>query len=107
MQPLSPQQARFVEQYLVDPVAARAAERASYSAKTARGQGSRLLKLPQVQAAIREGEERRAQHVEVKQDDVLRELLVMAVARKDIRDSDKLKALEILARHLKLLTDRV
>src|SRR5213082_3478591 len=81
MQPLSEQQARFVEQYLVYPVAARAAERAGYSARSARAQGSRLLKLPQVRAAIREGEERRAAKVEVKADEVIRELKVMAFLR--------------------------
>jgi phage terminase small subunit len=107
MQPLSEQQARFVEQYLVDPVAARAAERAGYSAKSARAQGSRLLKLPQVRTAIREGEERRAAKVEVKADEVIRDLKVMALARDDIRDSGKLKALELLGRHLKLFTDKV
>ncbi len=40
---LTPKQARFVEEYLIDLNATQAAIRAGYSAKTAEVQGSRLL----------------------------------------------------------------
>ncbi len=40
---LTPKQARFVEEYLIDLNATQGAIRAGYSAKTAEVQGSRLL----------------------------------------------------------------
>lgn len=43
---------RFVKEYLLDPNATQAAIKAGYSEKTAKQAGSRLLKDPQVQAAI-------------------------------------------------------
>lgn len=76
--PLSAQHARFVQEYLVDLNATKAAERAGYSAKTARSQGSRLLTNAAVAAAIATGQAARSERVEVKSDDVLRELLHLA-----------------------------
>jgi phage terminase small subunit len=74
MQSLNPRQARFVEEYLIDLSATKAAERAGYSAKSAKSLGSRLLGRPAIAAAIREAKERRSGVVEVKQEEVLREL---------------------------------
>ncbi len=44
----------FVEEYLIDRNATRAAKAAGYSERTAYSQGSRLLKKVEVQAAIQE-----------------------------------------------------
>lgn len=49
---LTPKQERFVEEYLVDLNATKAAIRAGYSPKTAEQQGYQLLQIPSVQAAI-------------------------------------------------------
>jgi phage terminase small subunit len=100
-------EARFVEEYVTCLNATQAAIRAGYSARTAKQQGSRLLTRPHVAAAVQEAQERHAAKVEVKADEVIRELKVMAFARDDIRDSDKLKALELLGRHLKMFTDKI
>lgn len=72
---LTPKQQRFVDEYLVDLNATKAAERAGYSVKTAQEQSSRLLSKPHVQAAIAEAKARRAARVEVDQDAIVRELL--------------------------------
>jgi phage terminase small subunit len=80
---LTPRQARFVQEYLLDLNATQAAIRAGYSAKTAEQQGSRLLSFVGVRGAVDEALAARAQRVEVKQDDVLRELL--RIARADAR----------------------
>jgi phage terminase small subunit len=51
---LTPRQARFVAEYLVDLNATQAAIRAGYSAKTAQEQSSRLLSNAMVAAAVAE-----------------------------------------------------
>lgn len=66
--------ARFVEAYLIEPNATKAARAAGYSAKTARVQGSALLTNPAVKAEIRRRQDARALRVEVKQDRVVEEL---------------------------------
>jgi phage terminase small subunit len=55
---LTPQQERFVAEYLIDLNATQAAIRAGYSAGTARQQASRLLSKVNVQSAIAEGKKR-------------------------------------------------
>lgn len=150
---LGPKQAAFVAEYLVDLNATQAAIRAGYSRNSAESQGARLLTNAKVRAAVDAAMALRAERVEVKQDDVLRELL--RVARTDISDAfddkgrfrdfkdmpvdlrraissvetleefegggdnrvqtgqtrkvkfwDKVKALELLGKHLKLWTDK-
>ena len=49
---LTPRQAKFVEAYVLDPVAARAARSAGYSANGAKVTGCRLLTNPNLQAAL-------------------------------------------------------
>lgn len=73
--PLTPKQNAFVAQYLVDLNATQAAIRVGYSEKTAESQGARLLTNAKVAQAVSEAMARRAERVEVKQDDVLRVLL--------------------------------
>jgi phage terminase small subunit len=70
---LTPKQARFVEEYLVDLNATQAAIRAGYSAKTANEQGSRLLANASVAAAVYDGQKARSQRTEITADRVLQE----------------------------------
>lgn len=77
---LTPQQARFVEEYLVDLNATQAAIRAGYSARTAYSQGQRLLKHVEVAKAIKAAMDARSERVSVTADDVLRELWSIATA---------------------------
>ena len=51
---LTPKQARFVEEYLIDLNATQAAIRARYSEKTAKSAGHENLTKPDIQAAITE-----------------------------------------------------
>ena len=108
---LTPKQYRFVTEYLVDLNASQAALRAGYSPRTAPQQGSRLLKNVDVQAAIATQQSQQLQAVEVRIEDVLRDL--KAIAHTDLqtlseqsgiqaRWADKLKALELLMKHLGL-----
>jgi phage terminase small subunit len=52
--PLSPKQARFVEEYLQDLNATQAAIRAGYSPKTADVQAFQILRIPKVRTALSE-----------------------------------------------------
>lgn len=80
---LTPKQAAFVREYLVDLNATQAAIRAGYSAKTAAEMGFENLNKPQIRDAVSKSQQARAERVEVKADDVLRELLKLA--RSDVR----------------------
>jgi phage terminase small subunit len=53
--PLTPKQARFVAEYLIDLNATQAAIRAGYSAKTARQQGAENLSKPDIAEAVSVG----------------------------------------------------
>jgi phage terminase small subunit len=71
---LGPRQERFVEEYLLDLNAKRAAIRAGYSPKTAEAQGSRLLSNVKVQRALTARMAARSQRTEVAADRVLLEM---------------------------------
>lgn len=77
---MTPKQARFVDEYLIDLNATQAAIRAGYSAKTAEVQGSRLLRDAKVQAAISARQTLRSERTEITQDRVLEELWAIATA---------------------------
>lgn len=138
---LTPKQARFVEEYLIDLNATAAAQRAGYAAKTAYSIGQRLLKHVEIQSSIEAAKARRSERTEISQDAVIKELAKVAfgdirsvmdwgphgVKLKESRDlspdaaalvaevsetstesggslklkvNDKLKALELLGKHL-------
>lgn len=71
---LTPKQALFAQEYLVDLNATAAAIRAGYSAKTAEQQGYRLLRNVQVAAAIQAGMSKRSAKAEVKAEQIVAEL---------------------------------
>jgi phage terminase small subunit len=72
---LKSKQAAFAREFLVDLNATQAAIRAGYSEHTAESQGSRLLSNAKVKAVVDAAIAARAARVEVKADDVLRELI--------------------------------
>lgn len=81
---LTPKQARFVEEYLVDLNATQAAIRAGYSARTAGQTSFELLKKPEIQILISEAQKKRSKRTEITQDRVLQELAKLGFG--DIRD---------------------
>jgi phage terminase small subunit len=127
---LTAKQLRFVSEYLLDLNATQAAVREGYSEASAHAQGHRLLKDAEVAAAVAEAQGKRAARTLVTQDDVLRELRDVAMADPDavpedapeaeaheaprprrressLRYEHKLRALELLAKHLGMLKERV
>jgi phage terminase small subunit len=104
---LTPKQAAFVMEYLKDLNATQAAIRAGYSKKTASSQGERLLRNAKVQAAVTKGREKLAAKVEVTTERVLGGLLAEAMADDGpMCKGARVKAWELLGKHLGLLTDR-
>ncbi len=81
---MTPQQARFVQEYLVDLNGARAAIRAGYSPDTAQPQSSRLLSNVKVWEAVQEGRKALGEKLGATAERVLAELVRLAFA--DIRD---------------------
>jgi phage terminase small subunit len=71
---LTPKQAQFVAEYLIDLNATQAAIRSGYSEKTANEQGSRLLAKVKVAEAIADAQGKRSERTEITQDRVVAEL---------------------------------
>ncbi|MCE8034604.1 terminase small subunit [Billgrantia tianxiuensis] len=71
---LTPKQSRFVDEYLVDQNATKAAERAGYSAKTAYSQGQRLLKNVEIRRRVDDGLLKQQERTQITSDDVLQQL---------------------------------
>lgn len=98
---MTDKQKRFCEEYLVDLNATQAALRAGYSEKTAYSIGDENLKKPEIQNYLRELMQERSQRTEVTADTVIRELKQIALAEDvEISGRDKIKALELLGKHL-------
>ena len=151
---LTPRQARFIKEYLVDLNATQAAVRAGYSQKTASIIGQENLRKPNIATAIKDAQQQRSARTDVTADAVVRELAYIAfgdisglfdaqgrlreahdlapgvrarIAAIDVvrertravgdttveessvkvRVWDKVRALELLAKHLGLLTEQV
>ncbi len=75
---LTPKQARFVQEYLVDLNATRAAIRAGYSEKTAKAIGHENLTKPDIAAAVKAARQQLAEKVEITQEWVLGNLKTVA-----------------------------
>lgn len=81
---LSPREAAFVREYLVDLNASQAAIRAGYSPKTAGQQAHAMLKRVGIASALSKAQAERGARVQLEADAVLRELAILV--RSDVRD---------------------
>src|SRR5690348_14082739 len=73
-QDLTPRQAKFVQEYMVDLNATQAAIRAGYSPQTAEQQGARLLKNVKVASTVQAALAERSERTRLKADAVIEEL---------------------------------
>lgn len=76
---LTPKQALFVKEYLVDLNATQAAIRAGYSEKTAGATGNENLQKPEIADAVRQAMEERGERTEITADRVLVEIERLAL----------------------------
>jgi phage terminase small subunit len=84
MHSLTPKQRRFVEEYLVDLNATRAAQRAGYSPQSAGKIASQLLGKTRIQEAIATAQADLSLRVNIRQEQVVQTLAAIAFA--DISD---------------------
>lgn len=102
MAKLTPKQERFCQEYIIDLNGAQAAIRAGYSSKDAHAQAARLSANVGIQKRIAELQQEKNKALDLKAEDTLREIARMAFAPdtdERIRPADKLKALDMLAKH--------
>ena len=105
---LNAKQSLFVQEYLIDKNATRAAKAAGYSAKSAYSVGHENLRKPDIKKAIELGLKAQADKADVSADRVLQELAAIAFSEwPDHNVSGKLRALELLGKHLGLFTNKV
>ena len=108
MAKLTPKQQRFVDEYLIDLNATRAAIRSGYSPKTAEQQGFQLLKKTSVSEAIEQAQQERQKRTLVTQDDVIRGLLTEAEWQGEgSSHSARVSAWAHLGKHLNMFTDKI
>ena len=106
--PLTPKRKRFVQEYLVDLNATRAALRAGYSAKTAYRIGAELLQKTSVREAVALAQEELAARAGRRAEDVLGDIRDIGREARDGGDlKTALKACELEGKHLGLFKDKV
>ena len=106
--PLPPKQQRFVDEYLLDLNATRAAVRAGYSARNAGKIGPALLGKSRVSAAVAAAIAERAGRVQVTADDVVRGLLAEArLPGERSSHAARVSAWGLLGKHLGMFKDKV
>lgn len=100
---LTPKQARFVEEYLVDLNATQAAVRAGYSARSAKQVGYENLTKPYIQSAIQDYQKQLAVEAGVTPEKIVKELAKLAFLDiNDLFDSDwNLKNASQVPNHVK------
>ena len=71
---MTPKQARFVREYLIDLNATQAAIRCGYSERTAKQQGSRLLTNADIAEAVAKGQAKAAERLGLTLDGILQDI---------------------------------
>lgn len=98
---LTPKQAAFVQEYMIDLNATQAVLRAGYQMTEAAAavHGSKLLRNAKIQKAIQEARKDIEARCRVTADWVLEQIAAIATDE-EARTADRLKALELLGKHL-------
>ena len=101
----NPRRETFVRHYLESGNATKAAIAAGYSEKSAAAAGSRLLTIPEVKGAIDGALLRQAELSDISATFVLEGIRAIA-ENPNARHSDRLRAYELLGKHLRLFTGK-
>lgn len=103
---MTPKQEAFAIEYLKDKNATQAAIRAGYSKKTARSIACEMLARPDIQQFVRERQEEALRNATVTVDGIVDQLRDIA-ANPLSKDSDRIRALELIGKYLGMFTERV
>ena len=102
---LNDKQRRFVKEYATDLNATQACIRAGYSPRTAGAQGSELLKVPKIRELVNKQAQTAADKLGLTHEWVLDQLV--ETAKYGEREANRLRALELLGKHLALFTEKI
>jgi phage terminase small subunit len=103
---LNARQKIFVAEYIKSRNGAKAARAAGYAKKSSHVTGAQLLANPSIRKAVDKGLEHLIKRADITAEKVLNSIASIAFAgEKKVRHSDKLKANELLGKHLKLFTE--
>lgn len=100
MPKLTEKQKRFCEEYLIDLNATQAAVRAGYSPKTASRIAVELLNKTHVSQYLAKLMQVRSESTKITSEQVVKELEKIAFSDTEITGKEKMKALELLGKHL-------
>ena len=105
---LTEKQKLFCKEYLQDPNATRAYLKVyNVKQRVAEANGNRLMSNAIVKDYLQKNFEKKKNKLDLKAEDILKELKKLGLQTKIIKNSDKLKALELLGKYFKLFTDNV
>lgn len=104
--PLTVRQELFCAEYLKDRNGAAAALRAGYPATSAKSAAERNLRHPEIAQKVRAATDLVVKRATVDPEFVVGELRKVA-EQEDVAQSTKVRALELLAKHLGMLEDRI
>ena len=107
MPKLTEKQKRFCEEYLIDLNATQAAIRAGYSVKYADREGHKLVENSRVLDYLNKLRGEQSNRTGITADTVLKELEKIALADTEITGKEKIKALELLGKHLGMFSDKI
>lgn len=100
----------FVREYPVDLNGTQAAIRSGYAKKSAKAHASKMMSMPHVRSAIDSLMKERIKRTDVTADRVISELGKIGLAAfgdPQVSTAEKKAALDSLARHLGLFTDKI
>ena len=103
MSKITEKQKRFSEEYLIDLNATQAAARAGYKSAEI---GRQLITKNNVMEYINKLREEQSKRTEINADIVLKELKRIALIDAEISGKEKIKALELLGKHLGMFNER-
>lgn len=106
--PFSPQEERFIAEYLIDGNGARSAIAAGYKERSARQQAHEMLQRPRIKAAVAKAHKEQLERTLVTADKVLLDIQNIGNEAWKAKDyTQALRSRELLGRRYKLFTDRV
>lgn len=108
---LTIKQQKFAQEYILDRNATRAAKSAGYSQKTAYAVGHKLLKHAEIKKFIQQNLDNQlnkiAEKFDITAEKIIQKIASVAFSETYVKNSDILKACELLGKHFALFTEKL